>query len=295
MTGTALRRATVTTEDGEISYLEAGPSDAPVSVFVHGVFLNALLWRNVIASLPGRRCIAIDLPAHGQTHITAGHDLSLPAQAELIERFCDAVGLGPVDMVANDSGGAIAQVLAVRYPGRLRSLTLTNCDVHDNLPPPAFKPIVDLAAAGELGPVAAQMLADPDLARSEAGLGAGYEHPERLDDATVTAYLEPCVGTADAARELERFLNSLVAGDLVSIEPDLRRLDVPTLIVWGTGDVFFETSWAYWLRDTIPGASEVVEIEGAKLFFPDERAADLVPHLERHWASVEALAQPRTA
>jgi hypothetical protein len=38
-----------------------------------------------------------------------------------------------------------------------------------------------------------------------------------------------------------------------------------------------------WLRDTIPGATEIVEIEGAKLFFPNERAADLVPHLQRHW------------
>jgi hypothetical protein len=37
------------------------------------------------------------------------------------------------------------------------------------------------------------------------------------------------------------------------------------------------------LRDTIPGVTEIVEIEGAKLYFPDERAADLIPHLLRHW------------
>jgi pimeloyl-ACP methyl ester carboxylesterase len=58
---------------------------------------------------------------------------------------------------------------------------------------------------------------------------------------------------------------------------------VPTLIVWGTDDVFFDVSWAYWLRDTIPGAAGVVEIEGGRLFFPDERAGELTEALRRHW------------
>jgi pimeloyl-ACP methyl ester carboxylesterase len=55
------------------------------------------------------------------------------------------------------------------------------------------------------------------------------------------------------------------------------------LIVWGTGDMFFDRTWAYWLRDTIPGASEVIEIEGGRLFFPDERATELAVALRRHW------------
>ena len=62
---------------------------------------------------------------------------------------------------------------------------------------------------------------------------------------------------------------------------------MPTLIVWGTGDEFFDVRWAEWLRDTIPGVTDVVMIDGAKLFFPDERAADLVPHLRRHWAAAD--------
>jgi hypothetical protein len=36
---------------------------------------------------------------------------------------------------------------------------------------------------------------------------------------------------------------------------------------------FFDLSWAYWLKDLIPGASEVIEIDGGRLFFPDERPA----------------------
>jgi pimeloyl-ACP methyl ester carboxylesterase len=72
----------------------------------------------------------------------------------------------------------------------------------------------------------------------------------------------------------------------VAIRPAQELLDMPTLIVWGTADGLLDLQWAYWLRDTIPGAKEVVEIDGAKLFLPDERGHELVPHLRRFWASV---------
>jgi pimeloyl-ACP methyl ester carboxylesterase len=46
----------------------------------------------------------------------------------------------------------------------------------------------------------------------------------------------------------------------VAIEAGLRALHVPTLIVWRLDDIFFELKWAYWLKNTIPGAVEVVEV-----------------------------------
>lgn len=64
----------------------------------------------------------------------------------------------------------------------------------------------------------------------------------------------------------------------------LALLTLPTLIVRGNGDHFFETKWAYWLRDTIPGAHAVIELPGARLFFPDERADELAAAITRHWA-----------
>ncbi len=67
------------------------------------------------------------------------------------------------------------------------------------------------------------------------------------------------------------------------MEGDLAQLNVPTLVVWGDNDMFFDVRWAYWLRDTIPGVTEVVLIPNAKLFFPHERADALAPHLHRHW------------
>jgi pimeloyl-ACP methyl ester carboxylesterase len=279
-------RHTITTRYGEISYLDAGTG--PVALFVHGIATNAYLWRNVIGALSGqRRCIAIDLPLHGQSPVTDGQDLSLAALAAGLEDFCDALGLTGIDLVANDTGGAIAQIFAACHPERLATLTLTNCDTADNLPPESFKPLIDLAVAGNLAPMAVELMADPDAA-AQVTFGSTYEHLDQADPGVIRSYLEPCFGTMERARHFERLLAALEARDLVSVTPQLQELTVPTLVVWGTGDEAFDVAWAYWLRDTIPGVTRVVTVDGARLFFPEERPEDLVPHLEKHWAAAAA-------
>ena len=277
-------RHSVATRSGEISYIDIGTG--PVALFVHGVATNAYLWRNVIGALTTqRRCIAVDLPLHGSSPVTAGQDLSVAALAAGLEDFCDALGLTGIDLVANDTGGAIAQIFAARHPQRLATLTLTNCDTSGNLPPEAFKPMIELASAGNLAPSAVALFGDLSGA-AQVAFGSAYEHVDQVDPEIIRAYLEPCFGTMERARQFERLLTALDAGDLAAVTPQLRELTVPTLMVWGTGDTFFDVSWAYWLRDTIPGTTGVVTVDGARLFFPEERPMDLVPHLEQHWAAV---------
>jgi pimeloyl-ACP methyl ester carboxylesterase len=280
-----IRRSTVTTTEGEISYIHTG--DGPTALFVHGIATGALFWENVIREIGGsRRCIALDLPLHGETPARADQDFSIGGLADVVEAFCQSLDLTEIDLVANDTGGAVAQVFAARHPERLRTFTLTNCDTHDNVPPEAFKPTVELAKSGAVAPMAPALLADLVTARTTV-FGPGYEDPEFLDLETVRAFLEPVGGTPERARQFEQLIAGLEPTDLLAAEPALAQLTVPTLIVWGTADEFFELRWAYWLRDTIPGTTEVVEIAGAKLFFPNERARDLAPHLLRHWAAAD--------
>ena len=206
----------------------------------------------------------------------------MPAMAEVVEDLCAGLGLEQVDLVANDTGGAIAQVFAARHPERPRTLVLTNCDGDGNYPPASFAPIIDLAARGELAPGIQALAADLAAARTSP-LGAGYQHPEAVPGEAWQAYLTPVGGTIERARDFERLLTALDPDDLKSIDGELRALRVPTLLVWGTADETFGLEWAYRLRDTIGG--EVVEVDGAKLFFPEERPEDLVTPLRRHWGA----------
>jgi len=276
------------TKSGPVGYIDVG-SGRP-ALFVHGVGTSGLLWRNVIGALKReRRCIALDLPLHGRTPVRRGQDLSLTGLANVVEDFCAALGLTGVDLVANDTGGAVAQIVAAHQPERLATFTLTNCETQGNVPPLAFKPTVWLARAGLFAPLFGPRLLRNLPATRKRAYGMGYQDIGKLPLPVVRSYLEPLVGTKDLARQYQRWIASLRNRDLAAVEPALRRLAVPTLIAWGTSDIFFRPRYAHWLRDTIPGVTEVVTIDGGRLFFPDERAADLVPHLRAHWAAHAAV------
>ena len=277
-------RGQVQTRSGPASYVDTGGPGRPV-LFVHGVGTSSYLWRHVIGQLEGeRRCVAVDLPLHGFTPAAPGQDFTLPGLARFVADCCDALELTGFDMVANDTGGAVTQVFAAGHPERLHTLTLTNCEAHDNVPPKALLPAVLLARMGLYARLAPRLARDISRGRKRV-YGMGYQDIDRLPDDIARVWLQAQTGTAEAAGQSQRLLISLHARDLLAAEPALAGLDVPTLIVWGTADMFFRPKWAYWLRDTIPGATEVVEIEGGRLFFPDERAAELTAALRRHWAA----------
>ena len=275
-------RHSVLTSSGRIGYLEQGAGT--VALFVHGVLLNGHLWRHQLADLSDiRRCIAVDLLAHGDTEIAPDQDVSVTANATMLREFLDALHIDRVDLVGNDSGGGIAQIFAALYPQRVRSLTLTDCDAHDNWPPEPFKPFLAMAAAGGLRGTLDAMLADKTVYRSPQALGPAYEHPERLTDESIEAYLRPLVRTEQRTHDLQRFLAAFDNRHTLAIEAQLKSLQAPTLIVWGTDDVYFDVKWSRWLADTIPGTRRRVELKGARIFFPEERWLEFDRELRAHW------------
>ena len=276
-------RSQVRTRSGPASYVDTGGPGRPV-LFVHGVGTSSYLWRNVIAQLDGeRRCVAVDLPLHGYTPAAADQDFTLPGLARFVADCCDALGLADIDVVANDTGGAVTQVFAANHPERLHTLTLTNCEAHDNVPPKALLPAVWLARMGLHARLAPRLMAPGNPKTPKRVFGRTYQDISNLPEDIARFWLEAQTRTPEVARLGQRLLVSLHARDLLAVEPALARLQVPTLIVWGTDDIFFRPKWAYWLRDTIAGATEVVEIDGGRLFFPDERATELTAALRRHW------------
>jgi len=280
----SLSKHSIQTASGRISYVEQGTG--PVALFVHGVLLNGHLWRHQLGELSDiRRTIAVDLLAHGDTEITADQDVSVTANAKMLSEFLDALHIDQVDLVGNDSGGGISQIFAALYPERVRSLTLTNCDTHDNWPPEAFKPFVAMVGAGGLRGTLEAMLSNKAIYRSPEALGPAYERPAEVTDETIETYLRPFVATDQCTRDLERFVMAFDNKHTVAIEPKLKTLKAPTLIIWGTDDVYFDVKWSHWLSETIPGTVRRVEFEGARIFFPEERSQDFNRELRDFWQS----------
>ena len=121
--------------------------DGPAIVFVHGVLVNANLWRKVVPRLDGFTRVTLDLPLG--SHLEAmpkGADLRVPALANLIADALEALELDSVTLVGNDTGGGLSQVVAVSRPERIGALVLTSCDAFENFPPRFFRIVLAPAA-----------------------------------------------------------------------------------------------------------------------------------------------------
>jgi pimeloyl-ACP methyl ester carboxylesterase len=277
-------RQNALTASGPISYLDVG--QGRTAVFIHGLIANSLLWRHVISAVASeqRRCVAVDLPGHGHTPPADEHaDVSLMGLAQRVIELCDHLSLDRLDLVANDTGGAVAQIVAVHLGERLSTLTLTNCDTEGNTPPALFKPVTVAARMGLITKIGPHLA--PRRSLMQRVLAIGYQHPRRLPDEVVDAYSNPVLGTANSARALTRIIRALSSADLAAIRPQLAELKAPSLIVWGTGDPLFHTKWAHRLARLIQATVGVHTIDGARMHFPDERAQEFIPLLCQHWAT----------
>ena len=142
---------TVTLNAGTVHYENAGPPDGRPVVFIHGYSMGSSLWRPLSERLAARgfSCLAPTWPLGAHTEpMREGAELTMEGIAAMVGELLHALALEDVVLVGNDTGGAIAQLVATSAPERLGALVLTSCDAFEHFPPPILKPIIAAAKAG---------------------------------------------------------------------------------------------------------------------------------------------------
>lgn len=268
---------------GRIAYVERGAGAA--ALFLHGAPLNGFQWRGAIDRLsPYRRCIAPDFMGLGYSQIPERQSVAPAAQVAMLAALLDALGIGQVDIVASDSGGAVAQMFLVRYPGRVRTMLLTNCDTEPNSPPSQIKPVLDMANAGTLADDTAKWLTDKNLARATFG-AAVYHDPAGLTDDVIEYYVTPVVSTPLRRAQYHAFHKALAPNPLAGIEAALKRSTVPVRMVWGTSDTIFPVADAAYLDRTFPSSQGIRQVPEGKLFFQEEFPGVIAEEALRLWGA----------
>jgi pimeloyl-ACP methyl ester carboxylesterase len=261
---------------GKLRCFEAGTG--PPIVFVHGLLVNANLWRKVVAKLsPDFHCVALDLPLGSHTvPMPDATDLSPPAVADLIADAIDALGLEEVTLVGNDTGGALCQMVVTSRPERIGRLVLTSCDYRDHFPPPLFSYFGPAARI----PGAFQFLLAPMRLRAPRRLpiAFGWLTKEPIDREAEDSYLYPAMTDAAARTDLRKVLRGADKSQTNAAADKLGRFSRPALIAWSADDKVFPRSDGERLASDLPeGRLELVE--GARTFASEdqpERLAELI-------------------
>ena len=257
-----MRMAFLEVDELQMHYVDEGEG-APV-LLLHGEPTWSYLWRKVIPQLPGRK-VAPDLIGFGRSDKPEEIDwYSYDRHVESIVRLVEELDLRDIPLVVHDWGGPIGLRFAVEYEERVGRLAILNTGIGGGRAPSEtwlrFRAVVREAGGGL------------DVGRLvEAGTSQG------LSDETRAAY-DGCFPTPESKAGVLAF------PELVPTDPEhpntepmnrvadaLRRWDKPTVIVWGADDRVLPVAIAEALAGTIPGARNLVTIEGASHFLQEDR------------------------
>jgi pimeloyl-ACP methyl ester carboxylesterase len=258
----------------------------PVALFLHGFPLNNFQWRGALALLSSdRRCIAPDFLAMGHTETPEGQSVGPEAQVAMLLALLDELAVKEFDLVASDSGGAVAQLLVARVPNRVRTLLLTNCDTEIDSPPPAFLPVIEMSKAGtfvDQGLV--PQLRDKSIVHTPQGLGGQcYSDRSNPTDEAIDYYLTPLASTPLRKAHVHAYAIALEKNPLEGIGPALERYGGPVRVVWGMGDKIFSPRSPDHLDSAFARSQGVRRLEGSNLFWPEERPDIVAEEARKLW------------
>jgi pimeloyl-ACP methyl ester carboxylesterase len=238
---------------GRIAYREIG--NGPPIVFVHGVAVNGDLWRRVAPRLATRyRCITPDLPwgAHSLP-LKPNADLSLPGMARVTADFLEALDLNGVTIVANDTGGAVAQALVGRHPERIARLVLTSCDAFEKFPPTPQKYLVVMARSRLLTWIVAYTAKFKPVQRLPTAYGFVTSRPVAAE--VMRSYTGPVRLSAGVRHDFRRMLRAVDTKYTFEAAEGLTTFDKPALVLWAENDKIFPREHGQRLARLLPGAS----------------------------------------
>ena len=243
-------------------------------MFVHGVGVNGDLWRNVAPELAGdHRCIVPDLPfgAHSRP-LRDDADLSLPGMARIVADFIAALGLEEVAIVANDTGGAVAQWLVGHHPDRIGRLVLTSCDAFEKFPPTPQRYLEVAARSRALMWLVGWTVRFTFVQRLPTAYGWVTQRP--VDPAIMRSYTGPIRTQAGVRRDLQRLLRAVDTRYTFEAAESLRGFDKPALVLWADGDKIFPRDHGRRLAELLPqGRFEMVS--DSRTFIPEDQPGKL--------------------
>jgi pimeloyl-ACP methyl ester carboxylesterase len=269
----------VTLEAGTIEYDDVGAG--PVLVLAHGLAMDGVQWRHVVADLrPDHRCLLPTLPlgAHRRP-MRPDADLSLRGLGRLLAEFLDRLDLRDVTLCFND--WCAAQVMiADGLVERVGRLVLVSCEAFDNYPPglPGRMAAFSARLPGGIALMARTLRFRP---LRQLPIALGWMSKRGIPDEVVQQWLRP-LRQREIRRDLRKYAGDTKRGkrDLLAATEALPSFDRPVLIAWASEDRLMPPEHGRRLAELFPN-SQLVEIADSYTLIPEDQPALLAAHLRQ--------------
>lgn len=252
----------------------------PSLVFLHGFPVHGWTWRRLVVALAERyTCWVPDLPGLGESDWSDATDFRFTAQARRIASLTEKLPIGRFSLVAHDTGGTVARLVALAAPERVASLTLMNTEIPGHRPPwiPLYQKLSRLPGAGA---TFCRLLRSQRFVRSPLGLGEFFSDAHRFDDPeALSAYLDPLVASSRRIRGMLHYLRGIEWDVIDALATRHRALRMPALLLWGEDDRTFPVERAEPMARQFGGEARFVRIRGAALMPHEERPELVLAHL----------------
>jgi pimeloyl-ACP methyl ester carboxylesterase len=241
-------------DGARIHYQEFGDPRNPPVILIHGYTASVYVWKDAAPRLAdaGLHVIALDLVGFGYSDKPRWFDYSIQAQARIVSRFMDRMGIGRATIAGSSYGGAVAATLALDYAERVEKLVLVDSVINDDL---RSHPLLKLMSVRGVGEAVIPFLADSRrlLRRRMHGTLATSKHHMITDD-RINSVMRPLMA-ADGHHSL---LATSRRWSASRIERDASLIKQPTLIVWGEEDTVTPLEHGHHLHDEILNSRFVI-------------------------------------
>lgn len=253
-----------------VRHAEALGPDAEPALLVHGLGGSANNWTDFAGLLRARLDVeALDLPGHGHSGPAPDGDYSQRAMTRAVIGYLEASGRGPVHLVGNSMGGAIALWVASHRPDLVRTLTLISPAVPDvrrlRAHPLKQDPRMALLVVPGIGGMALRRLGRIAVEkRVKATIALVFADPKRYPAARLAQDIAEAtdrMGLPWADEAMLRSTRGLVRVQFLQARgawQAMRSIIAPSLVLWGDTDRLVAPDLAGFVAAAIPGSRMLV-------------------------------------
>lgn len=232
--------------DLSIHYYEGGPTNGETLLMIHGFGANKDNWLRFAKHFTARyHVIALDLPGFGDSSKPdASYDVG--SQVERLAAFAKALGIAKVHLIGNSMGGHIAALYAARYPEQVLSAALLD---NAGVQSPQKSEMFQRLERGEPNPLVVKT--PEDFSRLlDFVFVAAPPLPEPLQ--------QHFAQQAMANSALYEKIFSHLVERYIPLEPELPKIQAPTLLLWGDQDRALHVSSIEVMRPLLKKPSVVI-------------------------------------